>query len=159
MPLTERKLLANIQNARLSKGPVTVAGKAVSSKNSITHGLTAVDPVLPHEDRRAFENGVALQVRSGCSHACARRIAGSKWKLERLERLREAVSDIWMQRASAATSPDHEIAQWMLDRHADPLKVLDRYEAVLTKRRNTAPFITRPPQNRPTLCAALPLAA
>lgn len=36
-------------------GPRTAEGKAVSSRNAITHGLTAKSPILPSEDPAEFE--------------------------------------------------------------------------------------------------------
>jgi hypothetical protein len=35
--------------------PSTAAGKAISSRNAIRHGLTSVSPVLPSEDPKEFE--------------------------------------------------------------------------------------------------------
>jgi hypothetical protein len=35
--------------------PTTAAGKAISSRNAIRHGLTSVSPILPSEDSAEFE--------------------------------------------------------------------------------------------------------
>ena len=35
--------------------PTTAAGKAISSRNAIRHGLTSVSPILPSEDPAEFE--------------------------------------------------------------------------------------------------------
>jgi hypothetical protein len=35
--------------------PTTAAGKAISSRNAIRHGLTSVSPILPSEDQAEFE--------------------------------------------------------------------------------------------------------
>src|SRR5215208_1858155 len=52
---TEKQIAANRANAKKSTGPRTPRGKARSSMNATLHGLTARRPVLPNEDRRAFE--------------------------------------------------------------------------------------------------------
>ena len=45
----------NRANAQHSTGPRTEAGKARSSRNSITHGLTAATVVLPSEDAGQYQ--------------------------------------------------------------------------------------------------------
>ncbi len=51
---SEAKHQANIANAQLSTGPVTAAGKAASSQNAVTHGLTAKN-ILPRTDGEKIE--------------------------------------------------------------------------------------------------------
>jgi hypothetical protein len=46
---------ANAANARLSTGPRTAEGKARSSQNVRTHGLTATELVIAAEDREEFD--------------------------------------------------------------------------------------------------------
>ena len=46
---------ANKANAQHSTGPRTEAGKAISSRNSITHGLTALTVLIPGEDPIVYE--------------------------------------------------------------------------------------------------------
>ncbi len=50
MPITEKQLSANRQNALKSTGPQTPAGKRRASQNAVTHGLHAKDNVIdsPH---------------------------------------------------------------------------------------------------------------
>ena len=52
---SQSQLEANRLNAQKSTGPQTEAGKAVSSRNSLTHGLTAQQVVLAVEDPNQFE--------------------------------------------------------------------------------------------------------
>jgi len=52
--LTEKQLEANRRNAELSTGPVTDEGKAIVSKNRVSHGLLSKDVVLPGMEQ--FEN-------------------------------------------------------------------------------------------------------
>jgi hypothetical protein len=46
----------NRANSQHSTGPRTESGKQRSSLNALHHGLTAASPVLPSEDRAAYEN-------------------------------------------------------------------------------------------------------
>ena len=55
MKLTEAKIEANQANARRSTGPRTEEGKAISSRNSLRHGLTAMTVLLPGEDPAEFQ--------------------------------------------------------------------------------------------------------
>ena len=51
----ERREKINRENAQHSTGPRTPDGKKISSRNALTHGLTARAPVLPSEDRAAYD--------------------------------------------------------------------------------------------------------
>jgi hypothetical protein len=54
--MTEKKLASNRENARKSTGPKTANGKAVSSRNSVKHGVLTAAPILPGiESRKAWE--------------------------------------------------------------------------------------------------------
>jgi hypothetical protein len=56
--VSERKRIANRLNAQKSTGPRTEQGKAASSHNALTHGLTTSSDgcaVLPSEDEAAYE--------------------------------------------------------------------------------------------------------
>src|SRR4051794_5646293 len=48
--VSDKKCAANRRNAGKSTGPRTDAGKLVSSRNAVTHGLFCRDLVLPGED-------------------------------------------------------------------------------------------------------------
>lgn len=52
---SRRQLAANRANAELSTGPRTPQGKARSSLNALTHGLTAQTVILEDEDPEEFE--------------------------------------------------------------------------------------------------------
>ena len=90
---TQKQIEANRQNCRLSTGPRTEAGKAASSANALSHGLTAASTVvLPEEDADAFERlrqGVIadLDPAGALQEALAQRIAVLLWRLDRATRL------------------------------------------------------------------------
>jgi hypothetical protein len=52
---TAAQLAANAANAQFSRGPVTEEGKAISSLNRLSHGLTGAFRVLPWETQADFE--------------------------------------------------------------------------------------------------------
>ena len=56
MKLNQAQADANRRNAQLSTGPRTEEGKARSSQNSRTHGLTAKDLVIQPQDLEEFES-------------------------------------------------------------------------------------------------------
>jgi hypothetical protein len=49
------KAAANAANAHLSTGPRTEAGKDISSRNAVKHGLTSRQFVVPEDQREAFD--------------------------------------------------------------------------------------------------------
>ena len=90
---TQRQTEANRQNCHSSTGPRTEAGKAASSANALSHGLTAASTVvLPEEDADAFERlrqGVIadLDPAGALQEALAQRVAVLLWRLDRAARL------------------------------------------------------------------------
>lgn len=90
------QILANQQNCKKSTGPVTPEGKAASSRNHTTHGLCAADPVLPHEDRNAF-NALLDRYKSEYPANTAHEeflvfeMAGARWKLNRVESIQTSL--------------------------------------------------------------------
>jgi hypothetical protein len=52
---SEKQIEASRRNGALSRGPLTPEGKAVTSRNAITHGLKARDVLLRHESPQQFE--------------------------------------------------------------------------------------------------------
>ena len=92
MILSEEQILANRRNALKSTGPVTTAGKAISSKNAIKHGLRAAEIVIPGEDSSEFDSFrqdllADLSPASHMEFMLADRIIGSFWKLRRSGRM------------------------------------------------------------------------
>ena len=53
--MSTARQIANAANAQLSTGPRTEEGKRQSSQNARTHSLTAQHPVIPDDDRAAFD--------------------------------------------------------------------------------------------------------
>src|SRR5579884_3356060 len=86
------QIQANRENSKLSTGPRTEAGKAVSSRNHLVHGLCSVDPVLPSEDRDQFNQLVEAFKLEWSPNGLHQEIlvstmAGAQWKLDRIARI------------------------------------------------------------------------
>ena len=52
---SDKQIEASRRNGALSRGPLTSEGKAITSRNAITHGLKARDILLRHESPQQFE--------------------------------------------------------------------------------------------------------
>jgi hypothetical protein len=57
------QLAANQANALLSTGPVTDAGKAIASRNSLSHGLTSAKVLQPGDSQEEYDAFAADHVR------------------------------------------------------------------------------------------------
>jgi len=89
---TSAQINANRENSKLSTGPRTDEGKAVSSRNHLSHGLCSVDPVLPNENRDEF-NALVQQCNAEWEPQTAhtrfmvQEMAEAVWKLARIKRI------------------------------------------------------------------------
>jgi hypothetical protein len=91
-----KQIEANRSNALNGKGPRTAAGKARSSRNALTHGLTAQEIVIPGEDvaaYRLFERQLIddLQPNGSCELELIERLAATYWRLRRIPRFEAAL--------------------------------------------------------------------
>jgi hypothetical protein len=107
MPASEARILANQANAKLSTGPKTPEGKAISRANALKHGLTGAGIVLPNEDAAEVERKLAayqeeMKPTSEPGRDLARRAAVCSVRMDRSvsretaalsERVRQAEAD------------------------------------------------------------------
>jgi hypothetical protein len=90
------QIAANRRNALKSTGPRTTAGKAVSSRNALRHGLRARRAVVPGEDPAEFERFRA-ELRDALAPAdereelLARAVAEAAWRRRRAWRAEAAL--------------------------------------------------------------------
>jgi hypothetical protein len=135
---TTAQLTANRENSKLSTGPRTPAGKAASSPNAKTHGLSAAEPVLAHEDRTQY-NALLERYRSDFEPIDAHeeflvsQMAGARWKLDRAERIETAM---WaaLESVNDPATTEALMAQAFLDKDtATGFARLDRYRASLER--------------------------
>ena len=83
---TDKQIAANRANALSSTGPRSLAGKARSSRNAMSHGLTAKQPLLPGESaeeasglRRAIFSSLSPQ--GALENQLVEQIVRSLWRL------------------------------------------------------------------------------
>jgi hypothetical protein len=93
---TLAKLNANRANARLSTGPKTEAGKLASSRNSLKHGLTSKQVVVPGEDPAAYDElrrelHDDFNPASTAEATLVDQIAEHTWRLQRVRRAETAI--------------------------------------------------------------------
>lgn len=87
--LTEKQLEANRRNARLSTGPRTEEGRAVSRLNAVKHGLTGHLDVMTADEKEAHDAFCAplveaLKPADPYERQLAHSIAESHWRLDRV---------------------------------------------------------------------------
>ena len=124
------QVLANRSNSQLSTGPVSAAGKAASSKNSLRHGLTAKQIVIPGEDPaeyEAYRQGLIQSFNpiNDIERALVDELAACDWRLMRARRLETAV---FTKIIGDAPDPDLALAEAFLQRP----KELDRLLRYMT---------------------------
>ncbi|HTR34401.1 MAG TPA: hypothetical protein VMH80_00770 [Bryobacteraceae bacterium] len=105
----ERREAINQANAQHSTGPRTEAGKQRSSRNALTHGLTAASPVLPTEDAAAYEAHCRAfhdeyQPATPTETQLVTELADTAWRLNRIPKLEAALLD------RAANPPSEQAA-------------------------------------------------
>jgi hypothetical protein len=97
-PVPQRRSEAQAEAARVngtkSAGPVTAAGKVISSANSIHHGLSASSVLLPSESREDYQSNLAgwvetLKPASPGEAQITARIADLSFRQQRLQRLED----------------------------------------------------------------------
>jgi hypothetical protein len=79
----------NRANSQLSTGPRTDPGKQRSSLNALRHGLTAASPVLPSEDRAAYDSHRRqffdeYQPATPTESQLVQELADTSWRLNRI---------------------------------------------------------------------------
>jgi hypothetical protein len=87
---SEKKVLANRLNARLSTGPRTPGGKRRSRRNALKHGLTARSVVEVFEDDSEFRSfagqvASAYPAPSPVARELVYRLIGLLWRLRRAQ--------------------------------------------------------------------------
>jgi hypothetical protein len=83
-------------NGAKSQGPVTAEGKARSSQNSRTHGLTSAAVVLPHESQEDYdllELAIVQEFRpvGPLQQDLVQEMAAARWRLRRVQQMESAI--------------------------------------------------------------------
>jgi hypothetical protein len=118
---SERRLAANRENAQLSTGPRTEAGKAVSSLNAVKTGLTGQAVLFTDaEEARAYEAHLERvfarwQPKGDREHTLVQALADTQWRLNSIPGLESAFRALAQGRgATLLTHPDPAIARVLL---------------------------------------------
>jgi hypothetical protein len=96
---SEKQAAANRANAKLSTGPKTAAGKALSRLNAHKHGLTAETIVIGDEDPKAFdmlraELAEEYNPRPGIESELVERLAVLMWRTRRVSTFEAALIEV-----------------------------------------------------------------
>ena len=99
MPVSDAKLAANRANAQHSTGPTTDRGKAISSQNATTHGLTGGPVVLPTEDiteYQFFSTAIIESLAPGnaIEREFAEIVAQAQWRMKRFRPIEEGLLNV-----------------------------------------------------------------
>jgi hypothetical protein len=118
---TQKQIDANRHNALRSTGPKTQAGKAISSRNALTHGLRARTALLPGEDKDAFLRlfkAFRAEYRpiGRFQEALVEQIIVAYWKLSRLIRIE---THVYHEKSTDDTS-FRNLRKLYLHRHDEP---------------------------------------
>ena len=124
-------------NGAKSNGPITAEGKAISSQNSLKHGLTSSRVVLPHESQEAYDKLEASLINrfkpaDDLESELVQEMAAARWRLRRIEAMEAALFKKAIKQHEEAGTPDAldiayaEVAESksyrMLVRHAAQLR-------------------------------------
>ena len=140
---------ANKENAKHSTGPRTTEGKQRSLRNSLKHGLCALDPLIPGEDPEAFQEHfceIELDLRpaSAIESNLVEQIADVSWRLKRLSRIEAAlITEFYDAAAEQPRNQGNDTDQLLGkaladDKHLAALNRLGRYEEQLSRRYHRA---------------------
>ena len=108
---TEKKKEAARMNGAKSRGPVTAEGKARSSQNALTHGLTAATVVLPGESEDRFHALLASMVEAyvpGTDYevSLVEKMAALTWQQDRLLAIDTETLNVQMQMMAPAVDAE-----------------------------------------------------
>ncbi|MGD0134780.1 MAG: hypothetical protein ABSE57_22245 [Bryobacteraceae bacterium] len=114
----ERRASINRENAQRSTGPRTAAGKQRSSRNALSHGLTAASPVLPTEDRAAYQDHRLrffdeYKPATPTESQLVQELIDTSWRLNRIPLLEAGA----LARALPPADPEQEATFDIIDAH------------------------------------------
>lgn len=140
MKTSNRRKIASQTNGALSKGPQTPAGKAISSANSLRHGMLAKTVVLHNENPDIFKllhESFVLRF-APCDEverSFVEEMAVCHWRIRRGWAVETELWNQGIDRQSLAADADGEVARMAAAFSelavSPPLGLLNRYEARL----------------------------
>ena len=111
---TQAQIAANRLNAQSSTGPRTPEGKALASKNSLKHGLSASYDVIATESQEEYDRHrdallSELDPQTPMESMLANRIVSLSWRLKRADLIQNQTIDVLIQKG--AVNPLAKIAK------------------------------------------------
>jgi hypothetical protein len=111
--ISEKQLEANRNNALLSHGPVTDAGRKRSSMNAMRHGLTGQVTTMTDEDRTAHEKfskalSQDLAPQGAMETQLAQRISTDSWRLNRISAVEDNLFALGIHEHGGKLHLEHE---------------------------------------------------
>jgi hypothetical protein len=148
-----KQIEANRRNALRSTGPKTEAGKEVSRRNAVRHGLTAetvIGALEDAEDYRAFEAAVMADydAQSAVERELVLRLASLLWRLRRATAMETGLFEIQaghLVEHQQGLPNSRDVIQATFgqadpgdgERHAGSRKAFDKIQAVVTSGLNS----------------------
>jgi hypothetical protein len=125
------QVAANRQNAALSSGPKTPAGKEASSRNATRHGLSGVFTPLSHENAEEFEQiasrvGAEFSPEGESETFLVEQMIQARCRLHRIQRLEDQAFEQILTEPGADADPDARILAAM-GQSGNILDKLQRY--------------------------------
>ncbi len=126
---SQAQIHANRENSQLSTGPRSDTGKAASSRNATSHGLSSAEPVLPCEDMSNYLvllNSYIAEFSPSTPHEefLVSQMVSARWRLDRVQRMENAFLEGML---DETTNPYAQLVRALLEKDIDPLTRLDRY--------------------------------
>jgi len=121
-------------------GPRTAEGKAISSQNATSHGLSSPRAVLAHESQAEFNRlsaDIQNEFQPGTPHEdfLVSQMLDARWKLQRAKAIENAIFEQMMlgDETNPPHTPEGRMANAMLERGSDALNRIQRYIAALER--------------------------
>ena len=133
--ISQKQIEANRRNALKSTGPKTEEGKARSRLNTLRHGLTAGQAVLPHENEDDYEKLHEGMLESyapedSAEIALVEELVNAYWRLLRLHRVE---TSYWDQLGGSYNRGDDGIAEALLQTPDRQMRNFFRYYGQVEK--------------------------
>src|SRR5260370_10389876 len=138
---SKRKSDTACTNGAKSNGPVTPQGRAISSRNSLRHGLTAKAVVLAVESREEFQALLddhvnQFQPATAVESSLVQTMAIARWRLNRIAGIEANLfGNAFLRLAGRELQGEEPVARAFRDLadNGKSLAVLLRYESTLTR--------------------------
>jgi len=136
---TEAQIEASRRNGSLSKGPVSVEGKARSSRNNTKHGMSGSTIVLEGECENKWETLLEscihlFQPETDLEYELVEEIAAARWRIRRSRAVETAMINMQIEKQRKTldqqyVSVDHAVRHASAMQQLGPnLHLMDRYD-------------------------------